>query len=61
MQAQVSTNLGTDKIVNDIYTNSVIEYSKVKGADELVDKDLINLLKFVSRLPYPTDEEVKEK
>lgn len=50
-----------EKFTQDFYTTSVMELSKVRVAQELVDQDLKTILKFIGKLTPSTDEELKER
>ncbi len=56
-----SSFFGCEKIKNDLYTNSIIEIVQAKEPSSLVDKDLVNLLRYMSRLSKPSDKEIEER
>lgn len=35
--------------------------TQIKEPEDLIDKDLINLLTYIKRLPRPTDQEIASK
>ena len=45
----------------DLYSQSVLVSSMVKEPEDLIDKDLIQLLAFIKRLPMPTEEQIETK
>jgi len=45
----------------DYYSQSIIVSAMVKEPEDLVDRDLINLLNFIKRLKMPSEAEISEK
>lgn len=43
------------------YENSILNCANLKKPDELIDKDLLNLLSFIKRLPETPTEFLKSK
>ena len=52
-----ASNEGDD----DLYLSSVIAVTQVKAPEELVDTDLLNLLRLIKTLPLPTGDEISSK
>ena len=44
-----------DEDTEDYYSQSIIVSSMVKEPEDLIDKDLLNLLSFIKRLHEPTE------
>ena len=45
----------------DYYNNSILISTQIKEPEDLIDKDLINLLAYIKRLTKPTDSEIAAK
>lgn len=45
----------------DTYSQSVMVSSMVKEPEDLIDRDLLNLLGFIKKLKMPSEDEVKAK
>ena len=50
-----------DDEAEDYYSQSIVVSAMVKEPEDLIDKDLINLLAFIKRLNMPTDAEISGK
>ena len=46
---------------NDTYSQSMLVSSMVKEPEDLIDRDLINLLRYIKTLKFPSEDEVKAK
>lgn len=47
-----------DDDAEDYYIQSIVVSAMVKEPEDLVDKDLINLLAFIKRLKMPSEAEI---
>lgn len=56
LDAQVGQIEATDS-----YSQSVMVSSMVKEPEDLIDRDLLNLLGFIKKLKMPSEDEVKAK
>lgn len=60
-----SSNSSVSSLLEDqsenYYQNSVIECTTVKDPEQLIDKDLINLLSFVKKLKIPTESVLEDR
>ena len=45
-----------DEDCEDNYQNSILASTEIKSTDDLIDKDLINLLSYIIKLSPPTEE-----
>jgi hypothetical protein len=45
----------------DLYSSSIMTITSANDQEELVDKDLLDLLGFIKQLPTPTDTEIASK
>jgi hypothetical protein len=50
-----------DDEAEDYYSQSIVVSAMVKEPEDLVDKDLINLLAFIKRLTPPSDAVIQSK
>ncbi len=45
----------------DFYNQSVLVSTMVKEPEDLIDKDLMNLLSYIKKLQFPSEEQIKTK
>jgi hypothetical protein len=50
-----------EDVGEDIFANSIMQTTQIKEPDDLIDKDLLNMMGFIKKMKMPTEEEIAAK